>query len=152
MREQRVVLEYDADAALPRRESVHALSTDMYFAFRLRLQARENSKQRAFAAAGRAEQRNQFAGGNVDGDVFDHRHCTEAMSDAAQVDGCTGLSRVRCDDAGGGVPGRRGDALWRTHAFVLAPTCAAACCAAGVNASACERGGGAPSTTISALA
>ena len=95
MRKQRVVLEDDADAALARREAVHALSANMHFALGLHLQTGKNAQQGAFAAARRTEQCNQFACGYVEVDVFDHRHGAEAMPDAAHLHGGAGWRDTR---------------------------------------------------------
>ena len=72
VRIQRVALEHHRDAALVRPQVVDRLAVDLDAAGRLRLQPRDDADQRRLAAAGRADQRQEFAVGDVEVDARQH--------------------------------------------------------------------------------
>ena len=81
MRKQRIVLEHHVDRPLVRRDGsdVGAIEQD---AAGVRLfETGKHAQQRALAAAGRAEQRKEFAGTDVERQVLDGDHAAEPLGD-----------------------------------------------------------------------
>ena len=72
VREERVVLEHDADVAAVRRHAVDALAVERDGAVRRRLEAGEHHQRRRLAGARRAEQRQELAAGDVEVEAAHH--------------------------------------------------------------------------------
>ena len=92
MRKQGVVLEDDADGALVRRQPVDDLVADDDPSLGLGDEAGDDAQQRGLAAAGRAEQCDDFAALYVEIDVFDRDRATGiAVRDRIQYERTTAL-------------------------------------------------------------
>jgi hypothetical protein len=72
VREQRIALEDQAAIALPGRQVGDVALADGEFAGARRDEARDHAQRRGLAAAGGAEQDQELAVGDIDGDVVDH--------------------------------------------------------------------------------
>src|SRR3546814_13849438 len=71
MREDGVALEHHVHWAPVRRDARHILSVDEDLAFARQFEAGDHAQQRRLAATRRAEQYEEFAGIDVEGDVVD---------------------------------------------------------------------------------
>jgi hypothetical protein len=114
MREQRVVLEHEADAALVGGQARHVLSAKHDAAGIGRLEARDHAQRRGLAASRRPEQRQELARRHVEGDVTRRVHLTlDAMRKAlgyavhAHTDGAGGMIHAPSNPASGVAPGAR---------------------------------------------
>jgi hypothetical protein len=96
VREQRVVLEHDADLAAIGRQMRNRLAVDPHVAGGLSQKAGDDFQQCRLAAAARTQQRNQLAGLDVEADVVGGHHVAEAMRDALKRE-C--MSGGVCHDA-----------------------------------------------------
>jgi hypothetical protein len=103
VREQRVVLEHDAYVAPCRRQFVDAAPADHDLARGLLDEARDDPQQRGLAAAAGAQQRHQFAGGDLQRHVVDRERSTVAVHDVVEGEALSGV---------------------RVHAFALRNHCA----------------------------
>jgi hypothetical protein len=84
VREQRVVLEHDAGAALVGRQRVDRLPFDQHVAFALAQQAGDDPQQRGLAATRRTEQRHQLAGHDGQRHVVHRQRAAVAVCDALE--------------------------------------------------------------------
>ena len=107
MREQRIVLEDQADLAPVRRHLRHVLAADRDRARIGHDEARDRAQQRRLAAAGRAEKRHHLALHHVEVAVPQHRERPEALADAAEPHVRRRRSSRRSPSPGT-LPGRRG--------------------------------------------
>ena len=81
VREERVVLEHHAEAALLGRQMVHALAVDPQLAVARRDQAGDDVEGGGFAAAARAEQRHELPAPHRQGEVVEDGLRPEALGD-----------------------------------------------------------------------
>ncbi len=86
-REQRVGLEHHAGVALGRGHPRDVLAADEHLPGRGRVEAREQPQRRGLAAAGRAEQRQQLAGLQLEVEPVEGVRGAEAAPDPAELDG-----------------------------------------------------------------
>jgi hypothetical protein len=84
VRKQRVILKNDADAAAARRQVIDRRLVEQHAPLRLADEARHDPQQRGLAAAGRAEQRYQFAAADVERDVARGNEIAEPMADVVE--------------------------------------------------------------------
>ena len=84
--EQRVVLEHEADAALPGRHVGDVPAAEQDAAMVDRAQAGERPQQRALAAAAGAEQHEELARRDVQRDVIDDRRAVIPLRDLLELD------------------------------------------------------------------
>ena len=85
MREQRVVLEHHVDRPAVRRHGADVLAVEQDAAGAQLLEAGEQAQQRGLAAAGGAEQREELALPDVEGEVFDRADRAEALGHALEA-------------------------------------------------------------------
>ena len=87
VRVERVGLEHHGDAALARRHVVDELAVDQKLAVRDRFQSRDHAQRRRLAAAGRADEDDELAVGDVEIDAADGRLTAVDLDEVAQADG-----------------------------------------------------------------
>src|SRR5882757_6032272 len=78
---QRVRLEHHVDAPLVRRDGAHVLAVDVDLPGRRRFEAREHSQQGRLAGAGPAEEAEDLAAINVEGDAVHGGEVTKLLGD-----------------------------------------------------------------------
>jgi hypothetical protein len=83
--EQRVVLEHEAHTPLAHRQEGGVLAAEQDAAVIGELQARDHAQQRGLAGAGRAQQRDQLAGGDVEIDIHQGREAVEGFVNTAYL-------------------------------------------------------------------
>ena len=88
MREQRVILEHNADAALARRQVVDRLPIEQHAAFGLPDEAGHYPQQGGLSAAGRPKQCDQFASRDIEIDIAHRDKFVEALRDVSRVSRC----------------------------------------------------------------
>ncbi len=88
MRIERVVLEDHRDIAVAGPQVADITSTDPDFAIAHFLQTGNHAQQGGFAAAGRADQHDEFTVGNIDADVPDDVDSTKAFLDVSNIHIC----------------------------------------------------------------
>ena len=108
VRKQRVALEHHVHGPPMRRHRHDILSAEKDAPFARRLEAGEHAQQRRLAAAGRAEQREEFALRNFQGKRFDCGDGTEALADRLEAD-------QRCSSACALVCRRRSPSIPRSR-------------------------------------
>ena len=86
MREERVALEDGVHVPLVRRQADDVLATEQDRALVGLLEAADHPQRRRLAAAGRAEQREERAGRDLDGDAVHGDRVVEALDDPLQLD------------------------------------------------------------------
>jgi len=82
VRKQRVVLEHHAEAALLRRQLVHARAVDPQLALARRDEAGHDVERGGLAAAARAQQRHELAAPHLEGEVVKDRLRSETLGNA----------------------------------------------------------------------
>ena len=85
MRKDRVGLEHHVGGPQMRRHAVHGLAIDDDGAAVRRLEAGDHPQQGGLAAAGWAEQREEFAARHLQADVIHHRRAAEAFAHGANA-------------------------------------------------------------------
>ncbi len=108
VREQRVVLEHDADAALARREVIDGLPVEQHAAFRLADEAGDDAQERGLAAAGRSEQRDHFAARYIQINVLDSNEIAEPLRDVFELKPVPAIRRHLSSPCDPGAQGLRG--------------------------------------------
>jgi hypothetical protein len=89
VRVERVVLEHHRDVALLRRELVHDVVADAQLAARDVLQAGDHPQRRRLAAAGRADEDDELAVGDLEVQVDDRARAVGiGLLDVRERDGC----------------------------------------------------------------
>ena len=83
---QRVGLEHHVDRPLIGRNAGHVLAVDEDAALGRRFEAGEHAQQRGLAAAGAAEQREEFALEDVERHIVDGDEVTELLGDVVDAD------------------------------------------------------------------
>ncbi|MGY3407375.1 hypothetical protein ACVWZV_003488 [Bradyrhizobium sp. GM5.1] len=86
MREQRVVLEHDADIALVRRHPGDVAAAEQDRSARWQDEAAEDAEQRRLAGAGGAEQGDELAGGDIEGHVVEGANGTIGLARGSDLD------------------------------------------------------------------
>src|SRR4051794_33852344 len=89
MRKQRVVLEDDADVALVRRGEGDVAPAEMDRPARRLDEAAEDAKQGGLARAGRAEQRDEFMGRDIERHVIERPHRSVDLARGPDLDALT---------------------------------------------------------------
>ena len=84
--EQRVVLEHEADPALAHVAAGGVLAVELDAPGVGLFEAGDDAQQRGLAAAGRAQQRHQLAGGDVQADVVERLEGAKALADLVDDD------------------------------------------------------------------
>jgi len=82
---QRIALEHHVDRPAVRRHGDDVLAVEQDAAFARRLETGEHAQERGFAAAGGAEQREEFALLDVEREGFDRHHLAEALADRLEA-------------------------------------------------------------------
>ena len=93
MREQRVVLEHDADIALVRRHEGHIAVAEMDRARRGLDEAAEDAEQRGLAGTGRPEQGDELARRDIEGDVIKRADGVIILARGTDVDALSALAQ-----------------------------------------------------------
>ena len=96
VREQRIVLEHNADAAFARREVVDGLTVEQHMPLALADEARHDAQQRGLAAAGGAKQRHHLAAGYIQINVFHGNEIAEPLRDVGKLEP---VPPIRCHAA-----------------------------------------------------
>ena len=86
VREDRVVLEHEADVALPGRQVADRVAVEVHLAARRRLEAGDHVHGRRLAAAGGPEQRDERAVAAIEIEVLDGLHVAEVLRQAFEPD------------------------------------------------------------------
>ncbi|MNY17149.1 hypothetical protein D3C86_1504490 [compost metagenome] len=100
MRIKRIVLKHHGDVALTRREPVDDTVADPHLAVGNAFQPRDHAQRRGFAAAGRADEHDEFAIVDFKVDALDDAKRTVTLVQLAQADRShiflltTGASRI----------------------------------------------------------
>ena len=94
VREQRVRLEHRVDVAAVGRGAEHALSGDADVAGIRLFESGDHPQCRRLPAAGRAEQRDELAGLDREGQIIDRELIAVALGDALQRDGAVRVGRA----------------------------------------------------------
>ena len=84
MREQRIGLEHHVDGPAIGRRAGKVLAVEDDFARRRLLEARQHAQQRGLAAAGGAEQREEFAVVDIEREVVDGDEIAELLGDVLE--------------------------------------------------------------------
>ncbi|MNT78909.1 hypothetical protein D3C72_2181940 [compost metagenome] len=84
MRVERVALEHHGNAALGGRHFVHALAVDQEVSPGDRLEPGNHAQQGGLAAAGRADEDEEFAGADVEVDAVDDLEAGIGLADFAE--------------------------------------------------------------------
>jgi len=86
MRVERVVLEHHGDVPVFRRHVIHQLVADVDFPRGGFLKSGDHAQRRALAAAGRADQDNELAVGDVEIDALYRRGAVKSLDNIAERD------------------------------------------------------------------
>ncbi len=80
------MLEHEADIALADAVRQRILAVELHLAFVRPLEARDDAQQRRLARTGRTEQRDQFAGADIELDLVERGEIAEALGDVEDRD------------------------------------------------------------------
>lgn len=91
-RKQRVGLEYEADVAFARRQRLDPPAVDQELASVGTREAGDDPEQGRLAAAGTADESDEFTGGDLERDIVDRANVAEALADVPQAEAGHGAS------------------------------------------------------------
>ena len=97
MAEERIVLEDEADVPLPHVEAERILAAEEHAARGRRIEAGEDAEERRLARAGRAEQRQQLAGADIERHAVQRRRVLEPLHRHSRSVTPTGGPRAMAD-------------------------------------------------------